>query len=76
MKIIEPDSPELRELKAKAIAELDRPLLAKIRAFEGEKFIYCEEFYDLVKSNAFKDSIPIIVNSELEELMKKSMSGG
>ena len=76
MKNIQPESPELRSLKAKAIAEMDIQLMAKIRALEGEEFIYCEEFYDMVMVTSFQKPIPIVVSTQLEEFLLKNMCGG
>lgn len=77
MKVIQPNSPELRELKAKAIAEMDKPLLAKIRAADGEEFVFCETFFECLQAASQVTPLksPVIVSTEVENVILKAMRG-
>jgi hypothetical protein len=76
MKVIAPYSPELRELKAKAIIELDRPLLAKLLEVEGSEFLYCETFLSLLQATSFESNdLPIVESSELSAVLNQFTEG-
>ena len=77
MKIVQPNSPELRELKAKAIASLDKPLLAKIRAVEDQEFVFCETFFECLQATSQVTPLksPIIVATEVENVILQTMRG-
>ncbi|UCS94848.1 hypothetical protein KZP23_07515 [Echinicola marina] len=76
MKIIEPYSEELRELKEKAIVNMDKPLLNDLRKVEGEKFIYCETFFDALQATSIENNALLLIEStELKELLRKAKAG-
>lgn len=77
MKVIQPNSPELRELKAKAIASLDKPLLAKIRAVEDQEFVFCETFFECLQVASMDppETSPVIVSTEVENVILQTMRG-
>lgn len=77
MKIIESNSPDLKALKAKAVADLDLQLLKKIREVDGMDFIFCQEFYHVVMATSIEDNqLPIIASTALEELLINTKNGG
>ncbi len=76
MKVIQPNSQELRDLKTKAIQGFDRPLLAKIKELEGKEFVYCEEFYDVhIAATSIPDMVPVVVSTDLEKVFADLDSG-
>lgn len=76
MKLIQPYSPGLRELKAKAIIELDRPLLAKLQEVEGSEFLYCETFLDLLMvSSDESNDLPVVESSKLSAVLNQFTEG-
>jgi hypothetical protein len=76
MKVIAPYSPELRELKAKAIIELDRLLLEQLQDVEGKEFAFCETFQDALQASSFEDEdLPTVEATSLREVFKQFTEG-
>ncbi len=76
MKRIQPNSPELREIKAKAIVSYDVPLLEQIQEVEGKEFIHCETFLDLLQASSIEENdLPIVEGTELTAVFKQFSEG-
>jgi hypothetical protein len=73
MKIIEPYSKELKELKQKAILDMDKLLLADLKEMEGEQFIYCETFFDALKAS--DDDLPMVESTGLKKVFSNLKEG-
>lgn len=72
MKLIEPYSSELRELKQNAVLALDKPLLEALKEMEGKPFIFCESFQDALMATTSTDqNIDIVESTELKEVFNK-----
>jgi hypothetical protein len=76
MKVIAPYSPELREIKAKAIIAMDKPLLEQLQQVEAETFIYCETFLDaLMASSDESNDLPTVEASSLRNAIESITEG-
>ncbi len=71
MRLIEPNSQELRDLKAKAIIDYDISLMEQLKKVEGKEFILVDSFLDLLMATSINEDQTIVRTSKFKESFLK-----
>jgi len=71
MRLIEPYSQELRDIKASAILTLDKPLLEQLKEVEGKEFLLIETFTDALKSSSIEEPIETVESTQFSNQFLK-----
>ncbi len=73
MKRFQPYSPELRDLKAKAIMDLEKPLLLQLQDVDGEEFILVDSFLDLLMVTSWEKETTLVQTTSFKESFMKPL---